>query len=220
MRLLIFSVQFPLCVCEHMCPSHCYRYLFRFLSRRSSISHRFYFCEWLFMPLRHRNFNAKSTRMKCASRYLCNVCNLYAPLYVGQKSNATMCVCEFMRWANGFIALKHKIFTYVFVHLWISGYSYTHPIPIFGGKILCHAILATKRFVPLANISAWFINYGTLHAYVPYLPSASLTRKAWHTRIFPQAHISRPTKTSWLRFTVHSFLVAINRWQICKLWYL
>lgn len=102
----------------------------------------FLFCEWLFMPLRHRNFNAKSTRMKYASRYLSNVCNLYAPFYVGQKSNASMCVCvfvcEFMRWANEFIALQHKIFTYVFVHLWISGFRFWQLNDLFRWRIFLH----------------------------------------------------------------------------------
>lgn len=69
------------------------RFLIDFIFRVGIII--FIFCEWLVMPLRNRNFYAKSTQKEYLRKPIFNIRNLYAPFSVWQKSNDTaFCACS------------------------------------------------------------------------------------------------------------------------------
>lgn len=91
----------------------------------SSISHRFLgysVCEWLVMPLRNRNFSAKSAQRKYLRKPIFNIRNLYSPFFFGsgknqkkkKRHNRAFGAWWYLWWANRFLAVTQYLRTSLF----------------------------------------------------------------------------------------------------------
>lgn len=96
----------------------------------------FFYSQWLVMPMRNRNFYAKSSQRKYLRKPMLNIRNLYSPFNVEPISNGSSYACSVCRriWVNEFTNTR-TMFTLVFVHLWIWWFLYLHSLPFFSENI-------------------------------------------------------------------------------------
>lgn len=120
--------------------------------------------EWLVMPLRNRNFNAKSTQKKYLRKPMFNIRNLYSPFQCRAKIKwHCECECVHLWWANEFTMLAHNtqylrtsLFTFKFFFV-IFKFALTHGRSAGENLSIVRFRQINNLFRP-ANISAWFIN--------------------------------------------------------------